>query len=284
MKAPNNYIFITVDSEFNDEYVTKDGTKILLSTQRFGADDEDTNANYRPTMLRKNYGTVVGNPGTLTDSEWIFQINPGEPAPRRYVPSEVIMIQFRNDAYAHLDKQATLYTYHNQYKYCSDLEMEVQDGDKIYFHHNTVVPQNLVSYLGQKIYRLPYHHSICIIRENKVFPVAGHVLIQPLWEDGVEDLGNGQKGKMTASGIVTELHDKPKYLEGIVRHVCSPLKGEEMEIQSGDKIIYVPNADYEVEIEGEKYYVMKYWDVLGKTEEPEEELEIPSPSGFIQNI
>lgn len=338
MQAPKNHIFIKVDSEHNDEVETKSGIRLFLTTKRFAVDDETSNANHKPMMLQRNYGIVFGKPGELDNTALVRQIDPGQPAPSRYISADRIKEELDYNPNALIDSNSTLPLFEHKWVTCDDLEMEVQEGDKIYFHHNTISSQNIVSYLGDKIYKLPYHHALCVVRdivnpgyrtaldmdkgirdnagwivwdkkdvhalrgplpetllsvhinlrENKnlyrlLIPIAGTVLIEPLWEDGVEDLGDGKKGKMTASGIVTELHDKPKHLHGLVKFVCSPIKGESVDLVPGDKIIYIPNADYEVEIEGKKYYVMKYWDILAKLDE-EEQLEIPSPAGFIENI
>lgn len=283
MQAPKNHIFIKVDSEHNDEVETKSGIRLFLTTKRFAVDDETSNANHKPMMLQRNYGIVFGKPGELDNTALVRQIDPGQPAPSRYISADRIKEELDYNPNALIDSNSTLPLFEHKWVTCDDLEMEVQEGDKIYFHHNTISSQNIVSYLGDKIYKLPYHHALCVVRDAKIISIAGTVLIEPLWEDGVEDLGDGKKGKMTASGIVTELHDKPKYLHGLVKFVCSPIKGESVDLIPGDKIIYIPNADYEVEIEGKKYYVMKYWDILAKLDE-EEQLEIPSPAGFIENI
>lgn len=264
MQATINHIFVKVESEFNDQIDTKSGVKLFLTTQRFAEDDDNTNANHKPTMLRRNYGTVAGVPGKLTKDEKVLQIEPGFPSPTRYIPNETIEEHQGRNSY--LDSWSSIAIFVHEWKTCADFEMEVQEGDKIYFHHNTIIDQNQVSYVGDKIYKLAYNHALCVIRNSKIIPVAGTILVEPIWEDGVEDLGNGKKGKLSECGLVTELHEKPKHLEGIVRFVCSPMKGEETELVSGDKIIYIEHADWELEIEGKKYFIMKYWDVLAKIE------------------
>ncbi len=66
IKAPQNNIFVEVESEFNDQHTTKDGIKIYLTTDKFTSDDEHDSSNYRPTMIRRHYGTVIAPPMNLT--------------------------------------------------------------------------------------------------------------------------------------------------------------------------------------------------------------------------
>lgn len=297
-KAPQNYLFVEVESEYNDEIVTKSGTKLFLSTQQFTRDDEYDSSNFKATMIRRHYGIVVGLPIKLTDEVKIIQIDPGLPAPGAYLSNERIASSNGN-----ADPQASLNIFTYQWKTNADFEMEMQEGDKVYFHHNTVTNDNNVPEIGDKVYKLGYCNAICIIRETRagitvtekclfkteysngdsvsdwettdikpfdakieIIPIAGHILVEPLWEEGVQDLGNNVRGKVTKSGIISELHDKPEPLRGKVAFVGSAMKGETMELVTGDKIIYLPHADYEVEIEDKKYYVMKYWEIIAKFE------------------
>lgn len=114
-------------------------------------------------------------------------------------------------------------------------------------------------------------------RYSKIIMIGGHVLVKPVWEDQVEDLGIGDvklpgysalanaKGRVNKLGLVVDLHEKPKPLEGIVKHIGSPLKGEEdLGVEPGDKVIFLPESDWENTIEGEKYFVMKQRDLLAK--------------------
>jgi len=274
LKAPQNNLFVQVESEYNDEYTTKDGKKIYLTTDQFTSDDELDNSNYKPTMIRRHYGTVVGLPIKLTEDIKIIQIDPGLPAPGAYLPNEQV-----DKMNKYVDSWACLNSFVYQWKTCADFEMEVEEGDKVYFHHNTITEDNEVGEVeGKKTFRLEYQNAICVVRTKKaiaapsgrevsweeIIPIAGHILVEPLWQDGVEDLGNGIKGIVTKSGIISELHEKPEPLRGNIVFAGKPMKGEDQELFPGDKIIYLPHSDYNVEIEGKTYYVMKYWEIIAK--------------------
>lgn len=294
--APHNNLFVEIDSEYNDEYKTKTGTTLYLTTQQFTSDDTVDNSNFKPTMIRKHYGVVIGLPLRLTTDVKITQIDPGLPAPGRYLSNESVAGMLK-----YASSWDCLNSFEYEWKTSADLEMEVKIGDKIYFHHNTVTNDNLVSEIGPKVYKLGYSNAICVVRytpagievthkctseykcsngdswsswevldtkpfdaKTEIIPVAAHILVEPLWEEGVEDLGNGQRGKLSKFGIVSELHDHPEPLRGKVVATSSPFKGEKRELEVGDNIIYLPHSDYEMEIEGKKYYVMKYWEIIAK--------------------
>lgn len=277
MIAPHNNLFVEIDSEYNDQHVTKGGTTLFLTTQQFTSDDTVDNSNFKPTMIRKHYGKVIGLPLRLTSDVKITQVDPGLPAPGRYLSNESVL-----GLGQYASSWSCLNSFEYQWKTAADLEMEVEVGDKIYFHHNTVTNDNLVSDMGPKVYKLGYSNAICVVRDcidypcshlgnwkiikkwKQIIPVAGHILVEPLWEEGVEDLGNGQRGKLSKFGIVSELHDQPEPLRGRVVATGNPFKGEKRELEVGDNVVYLPHSDYEMEIEGKKYYVMKYWEIIAK--------------------
>ncbi len=314
MKAPQNLLFIKVESKYNDEVETSDGIKLFLSTTQFHTgnknnlmaqleelegrrqslkilqmhggirqseflktDDflKEMIENYKhqlsnpdetkPVMIRRHYGKVVAIPIKLTKEEWVRQIDPGLPVPGKYHSNE--QIAELKSAGIPIDSWSSLNDFVHEWKTCADFEMEVHKGDKIYFHYNTITDNNEVSVMGDNIYKLGYHHAICVVRNEIIIPIAGHVLVEAYWEEDVQDLGDGKRGKINQTGIVTELHDKPEYLTATVAFICKPMKGETIGIIPGDKIIYDIHADFEVEIEGKNYYVMKYWDIIGKLED-----------------
>jgi co-chaperonin GroES (HSP10) len=261
MKAPHNHLFVRVESERNDEVVTKSGLKIFVPTVDYFKEDGDTS---KPTFIKRHYGVVVGEPAQLTEDLKVTPVNPGFPSPSRYIPNEDIIIMKHRGI--DVDSWSSLNLFVHQWKTASDFNQEISSSDKVYFHFNTVDESNLVQYLNDRIYKLSYTNAICVVRDGVIIPVAGHVLIEPVWDDGVEDIGDGKRGKVNSIGLVTELHDKPQYLKGKVTHVCEPMKGEEIGFGVGDTIVYAPHADWEVEIEGKKFYVMRYWDVEAMVE------------------
>ncbi len=82
-------------------------------------------------------------------------------------------------------------------------------------------------------------------------PLADRVLIQPA---PVEE--------KTMSGIIIPDSAKEKPLKGQVIAVGKGTKDEEMVLKAGDSVLYGKYAGTELELEGEKYLIMRQSDVL----------------------
>ncbi len=82
-------------------------------------------------------------------------------------------------------------------------------------------------------------------------PLADRVLIQP---DAAEEV--------TVSGIIIPDSAKEKPLKGNVLAVGNGTKDEEMVLKEGDTVLYGKYAGTEIELDGEKYLIMRQNDVL----------------------
>ncbi len=82
-------------------------------------------------------------------------------------------------------------------------------------------------------------------------PLADRVLIAP--EPAEEK---------TVGGIIIPDSAKEKPLKGKVVAVGSGTKDEEMVLKAGDMVLYGKYAGTEIEIDGEKYLIMRQSDVL----------------------
>ena len=81
--------------------------------------------------------------------------------------------------------------------------------------------------------------------------MADRVLIEPVAAEEV-----------TMSGIIIPDSAKEKPLKGKVLAVGNGTKDEEMVLKVGDTVLYGKYAGTEIEIEGEKYLMMRQSDVL----------------------
>ncbi len=68
---------------------------------------------------------------------------------------------------------------------------------------------------------------------------------------------------MTAAGIIIPDSAKEKPLKGTVIAVGTGTKDEEMIVKEGDEVLYGKYAGTEVELEGNRYLIMRQSDVLG---------------------
>ena len=82
-------------------------------------------------------------------------------------------------------------------------------------------------------------------------PLADRVLIQPTPAEEV-----------TMSGIIIPDSAKEKPLKGTVLAVGNGTKDEEMVLKEGNQVLYGKYAGTEIELEGEKYLIMRQSDVL----------------------
>ena len=82
-------------------------------------------------------------------------------------------------------------------------------------------------------------------------PLADRVLIRPTAAEEV-----------TIGGIIIPDTAKEKPLKGEIIAVGNGTKDEEMVLKLGDQVLYGKYAGTELEIEGEKYLIMRQSDVL----------------------
>lgn len=82
-------------------------------------------------------------------------------------------------------------------------------------------------------------------------PLADRVLILPTAAEEV-----------TMGGIIIPDTAKEKPLRGTVKAVGNGIKDEEMVLKEGDQVLYGKYAGTELELEGEKYLIMRQSDVL----------------------
>lgn len=82
-------------------------------------------------------------------------------------------------------------------------------------------------------------------------PLADRVLIKPAPAE-----------EKTAGGIIIPDTAKEKPLQGEVLAVGNGTKDEEMVLKAGDIVLYGKYSGTEVELDGEKYLIMRQSDVL----------------------
>lgn len=90
-----------------------------------------------------------------------------------------------------------------------------------------------------------------IVDVMNIKPLADRVLIQPA---AAED--------KTAGGIIIPDSAKEKPLKGSVVAVGKGTKDEEMVVKVGDQVLYGKYAGTELELDNEKYIIMRQSDIL----------------------
>ena len=87
----------------------------------------------------------------------------------------------------------------------------------------------------------------------KIKPWADRVLVKP-----------AEAEEKTASGIIIPDSAKEKPLKGKVVAVGEGTKDEKMILEEGDEVLYGKYAGTELELDGEKFLIMRQSDVLAK--------------------
>ena len=86
---------------------------------------------------------------------------------------------------------------------------------------------------------------------SKIQPLADRVLVRPAAAE-----------EKTIGGIIIPDSAKEKPLRGEVLAVGNGTKDEEMVLKAGDQVLYGKYAGTELELDGEKYLIMRQNDVL----------------------
>ena len=88
---------------------------------------------------------------------------------------------------------------------------------------------------------------------SKIQPLGDRVLVKPAAAE-----------EKTVAGIIIPDSAKEKPLRGEVLAVGNGTKDEEMVLKAADQVLYGKYAGTELELDGEKYLIMRQTDVLAK--------------------
>lgn len=148
---------------------------------------------------------------------------------------------------------------------------ESQVGDKIYF--NYAIPSSGDEFHGEgdgRCMRVPLWAIYCIVRDGQIIPFGSHVFTKAIYEEHEEFEVDGKtvRGRVR-NGLVVSVdvtHDK-RYTR--VVHIGTPLEGEEdLGIVKDEVVVMESECDNEIEIEGQKFFVMKQENILCSISKP----------------
>lgn len=129
-------------------------------------------------------------------------------------------------------------------------DVKLKKGDKIFFHHFTIQPDNYLLDEGRKLYKADYFNIYCIIRGGVPVVLEDWVLATAIPETE-EDITK-KYGSLT---LYTKAVVGKKRLLAKAEYISK--QAEEQGLKVGDTIIYKTDADYEMMVEGKEYYRMK---------------------------
>lgn len=163
-----------------------------------------------------------------------------------------------------------------EYQWVHDIAPEVEVGDRVYFNWNQVFDQrNMIAKAnGGKsfIFKISYDTVYCVIRAGQVIPIGGNVLIDPVWESFESILrptyypfkdATGQPAVRPKKEWI-QVKTAPKHIdrEGVIKHIGTPLKGDKCQLKVGMKVLYKPNLQNLLDIEGGKYFILRQDQIL----------------------
>jgi co-chaperonin GroES (HSP10) len=147
---------------------------------------------------------------------------------------------------------------------------ETQIGDTIYFNYS--IPEAGDEFHidnGVRYMRVPLWAIYCSVRNKRIIPIGSHVLTKPIYEDHeeIEIEGKKIKAKIHNGLVVTTKIDHDKRFTKIA-YIGTPLEGcEFLNLNYGDVVMMETHCDNEIEIEGEKFFIMKQENILMKWQE-----------------
>lgn len=131
--------------------------------------------------------------------------------------------------------------------------VDLKAGDKVYTHHFLCDEDQSLELEGKKFYQLAYQMCYCRIREGKMKMLGDWNFIEP---------PKKEKEKTTNSGIIYNLAPASKEPQvGIARHINEKMR--EWGVSEGDSVYFTINSDYEILVEGKKYWRMRNVDIIG---------------------
>ena len=129
--------------------------------------------------------------------------------------------------------------------------VDLKAGDKVYTHHFLCDEDQALELEGKKFYQLAYQMCYCRIREGKMKMLGDWNFIEP-----IED-----KKKTTESGIIYNFTPDKEPQVGVAKHINEDMR--ELGVKEGDLVYFTINSDYEILVEGEKFWRMRNVDIIG---------------------
>lgn len=126
-------------------------------------------------------------------------------------------------------------------------DVEIRPNDIVYFHHFCVSKENAQVVNGEILYAVKYRDIYCVIRDGEIIPMQDYVFLSSVLED--------ESKCKTKSGFWLKSEPEPIPLVGKVEATCK--KAMEQGINVGDVVRFLKNSDYEITVEGKKYFRMK---------------------------
>jgi hypothetical protein len=250
-----DYFTVGIDCKY-EEAKTKSG---IIKINTAYVDDQDMDR-YEHKRL---YGTVLAVPAIYSNNAH-RAIDEGYPRYTKFIGHDNIVDKI-NRGYRNHDQKSYNCSTFDAYEVVTMADigkkMDVQIGDRLYFTAQTTEEENFLGrHNGKDTYRVIATDVICVVRDVVdemlsrwtpfIITQGEWILIRPNMETWADIT--------TPAGVIKKPHPDKKWLEGTIAHSHHPDK------LPGKRIVYMPDADAEITIEGEKYLYMPAQDVIGE--------------------
>jgi chaperonin GroES len=122
-------------------------------------------------------------------------------------------------------------------------DIDLKPGEKVYFHHFVVRDKNKYEIEGRTLFASNYFNLWCVIRDGKIVMLEDMLLFEKILEPE-ENMFMGDFQVKSRRDFIPNM--------GRVTHVSKQVS--EAGINPGDVILHVKDADYDINIEGNKYF------------------------------
>lgn len=160
---------------------------------------------------------------------------------------------------------------------CKDIEPEIQVGDEVHFHYNSIDEDSELVIDGKTYHMIMYEMILASVRGEEVIPIGGIVLCEPIYDNNegeefaeieLPDGGSETVRRRSGSGIILDIKASHNHKEARVAYIGSPLKSKpKLDVENGDRVMYLPNADFDNAgdtINGKKYFYMHQDELICK--------------------
>lgn len=148
----------------------------------------------------------------------------------------------------YLDIQKTGEDYEQGFYYDTPLVI----GDKVYFHHFVAGnDESQFTINDEKVFMCHYEQMYCVVRDGEIIPLERNMFCSQI----MEDEKNYQK---SIGGIILFTKPNPEPIKNYAKVEFLSEKCMEFGLRMGDTIIHKNDADYDITIEGTKYWKIDY--------------------------
>ena len=130
--------------------------------------------------------------------------------------------------------------------------LDIQKGDKIWFHHFVATDANKVKYIDDKeVYQATRDQIYLVERDGEMIPIG-------VWNFIKQERKEAEK---TESGIFLETSASDVELHGHAVYINDWMKDQG--VKKGDRVFFSENSEYDMNINGESLLRMRNFDILG---------------------